>query len=206
MRGQDDPCRGGRPNSANEIAPSPARRWQRVFALALLLVLAGCGGSGACGGPQGWGVSSVRRSPLLSRTLVPRRSVMLVGMPLIHRFSALAVILAASVASAQQGTLSALDYRAPVPANWTSRTPSSSMRLAEYLVGGEGSKVEVVVYFFGQGQGGSADANIERWREQFSSTPAGQGYEKIEEDRGGAFPITVAEWRGTYARGIGPRW
>lgn len=129
---------------------------------------------------------------------------MLVGMPLIHRFPALAVILAASVASAQQGTLSALDYRAPVPATWTSRTPSSSMRLAEYLVGGEGSKVEVVVYFFGQGQGGSADANIERWREQFSSTPAGQGHEKIEEDRDGAFPITVAEWRGTYARGIGP--
>ena len=125
-------------------------------------------------------------------------------MPLRHRLPFLAFVLLASVASAQSGTLSALDYRAPVPANWTSRTPSSSMRLAEYVVGGEGSKVEVVVYFFGQGQGGSADANITRWREQFSSTPAGEAYEKIEEDRGGAFPFTLAEWRGTYARGIGP--
>lgn len=75
------------------------------------------------------------------------------------------------------------------------------MRLAEYSVGG--SKTDVVVYFFGQGQGGSADANIARWRGQFSATPAAEAYEKIEEDRGGAFPITLAEWRGTYARGIG---
>jgi hypothetical protein len=121
-----------------------------------------------------------------------------------HLLFALAIPLVAPVALAQPGTLTALDYRAKTPAGWAARTSTSSMRLAEYVVGGEGSKTEVVVYFFGQGQGGSADANIARWRGQFSSTPAGEAYEKIEEDRGGAFPITVAEWRGTYARGIGP--
>ncbi len=107
-------------------------------------------------------------------------------------------------ALAQSRTLTALDYRTTTPSDWVGRTPSSSMRLAEYFVGGEGSATEVVVYFFGPGQGGSADANIARWREQFASTPAGEGFERIEEDRGSAFPMTVAEWRGTYARGIGP--
>lgn len=122
-----------------------------------------------------------------------------------RRFVVFALALAAlpgPVAYAQERVLTALDYRVTVPATWQSRAPSSSMRLAEYVIQGDAPNAEVVVYFFGQGQGGSPEANIERWRGQFAGTPTG-AYEKIERDTKGHFPITVAEWRGSYARGIG---
>ena len=101
--------------------------------------------------------------------------------------------------------LTALDYHAPVPAGWQSRAPSSSMRLAEYVVPGRdgGAGAEVVVYFFGAGQGGSVDANLARWRGQFSNPDGGPVAEKITRETSGAFPVTIAEWRGSYARGVG---
>ncbi len=51
------------------------------------------------------------------------------------------------------------------PAGWTSRPPASRMRTAEFSVpaaAGDPEPATLIVYFFG-GQGGSADANIERW-------------------------------------------
>lgn len=115
----------------------------------------------------------------------------------------LAFVLVATGLPAQ-GTLSALDYTAPLPAGWIARQPSSGMRLAEYVVDGPAPNAEVVVYFFGEGQGGSPQANIERWRGQFSMPDGSRPYEKIERDAAAAFPLSIAEWRGTYARGIGP--
>jgi hypothetical protein len=106
--------------------------------------------------------------------------------------------------AAQGQALRLLDYSTGVPAEWQARAPSSSMRLAEFTVPGRGggAVAEVVVYFFGMGQGGSADANIGRWRSQFSN-PDGTVYERISRDSTAALPTTLAEWRGTYARGVG---
>ncbi|MBL0172187.1 MAG: hypothetical protein IPP90_15975 [Gemmatimonadaceae bacterium] len=96
-----------------------------------------------------------------------------------------------------------LDYQTAVPSTWSSRAPSSSMRLAEYSTASVGSgSAEVVVYFFGPGQGGSVDANLERWKSQFSN-PTGQPVEEKRTQLTKPFPITMAEYRGTYARGIG---
>src|SRR5262249_52338120 len=50
-----------------------------------------------------------------------------------------------------------------VPKRWTIDL-AQGMRVASYLVpaaGGEGG--ECAVYYFGQGQGGGVDANLERW-------------------------------------------
>lgn len=105
-----------------------------------------------------------------------------------------------SVLVAQAKTATFLNYQTTVPDGWASRTPSSSMRLAEYTTG---SAAEVVVYFFGPGQGGGIDANLERWKSQFSNPTGGAVYEKVTRETSGAFPITVAEYRGTYARGVG---
>lgn len=108
-------------------------------------------------------------------------------------------------ASRAQATVTLLGYKTTVPAGWTSRAPSSSMRLAEYTIAAPrgGTGAEVVVYFFGKGQGGAVEPNIERWRDQFS-TPGGSPVpETITRDSSGAFPITIAEFTGTYARGVG---
>src|SRR5262245_12850856 len=51
------------------------------------------------------------------------------------------------------------------PAAWISKTPSSSMRLAEFTLPKTGNDAEdatVTVFYFG-GQGGNVQANIDRW-------------------------------------------
>src|SRR3990172_5854393 len=59
-----------------------------------------------------------------------------------------------------------------VPSRWT-QGPASAMRVATYEVpaskgAGPG---ECPVFFFGPGQGGSVEANVERWARQFEGTP-----------------------------------
>ncbi len=108
--------------------------------------------------------------------------------------------LVAGLAGAQPTRTTFLEYQATLPSTWTSKTPSSSMRLAEYSAPGG---AEVVVYFFGKGQGGSPDANLARWKSQFSNPTGGAVQERVTRDTTGAFPITIAEYRGSYARGIG---
>jgi len=108
---------------------------------------------------------------------------------------------ATSAATNAQATF--LDYHTSVPGGWTARTPSSSMRLAEYTTPTtDAGMAEVVVYYFGKGQGGSVDANLERWKSQFTNPAGGPVAEKITHPVG-AIPMTVAEYRGTYARGVG---
>lgn len=98
-----------------------------------------------------------------------------------------------------------LGYRTTVPAAWAYATPSSTMRLAEYRIptAGAATPVEIVVYFFGPGQGGSPQANLDRWKSQFSNPAGGPVAEVVRHDTTGAFPLTIAEYSGTYARGTG---
>jgi hypothetical protein len=84
-------------------------------------------------------------------------------------------------------------------------TPSSSSRLAQFVVNSNDSvyKTEVVVFFFGQVQTANVQANLDRWRGQFSTPDASPVFEKVTRDSSGTFPITIAEYHGTYRRGIG---
>jgi hypothetical protein len=124
-----------------------------------------------------------------------------------HAFAkTLAICVAAVMPSAlpAQTTLALLDYHTTVPATWTTRAPSSTMRLAEYVVPTTSTgSAEVVVYFFGQGQGGNVDANLARWKAQFSTPDGSPVPEAIIRETSGPFPITFAEYRGNYRRGIG---
>jgi hypothetical protein len=111
----------------------------------------------------------------------------------------------APIAARAQTTVSLLGYTTAIPTGWVSRAPASAMRLAEYTVAAPngGTGAEVVVYFFGKGQGGNVQANLARWKAQFSTPDGSPVPETITRDSTGAFPITFAEYRGTYARGIG---
>ena len=102
-------------------------------------------------------------------------------------------------------TIKFLGLSSSLPASWVDEKPSSSMRLAQYRVPGSGSNgdANLVLYYFGQGQGGSADANIARWKSQFT-TPDGDAVEpKSETMEVNGIPIIVVELRGHYARGVG---
>ncbi|MGI8785544.1 MAG: hypothetical protein ACR2L2_18080 [Acidobacteriota bacterium] len=63
----------------------------------------------------------------------------------------------------------------PVPARWNAQ-PERPMRAATYKIPGvqADADAECAVFFFGAGQGGSVEANIQRWIGQFetSETPA----------------------------------
>src|SRR5690242_13075776 len=98
-----------------------------------------------------------------------------------------------------------LGYHTSVPPGWTRRAPSSKSRLAQYVVPGAGPSddAEVVAFFFGASQGPNVEANLTRWREQFSTPDGSRAPETISRDSSGAFPLTIAEFRGTYRRGVG---
>lgn len=74
-----------------------------------------------------------------------------------------------SVSSAPSTQTVAGDVHYKVPEGWTVEKPTSEMRLAQYKLPkaeGDGEDALLVVYYFGQGQGGTPEANIERWVNQ----------------------------------------
>jgi len=91
-----------------------------------------------------------------------------------------------------------------LPANWVAEDVASSMRVLQFRVPGstEGNDANFVVYYFGPGQGGSLDANVARWKSQFSK-PDGGEVEPITTPLKGDFPATLVELEGSYARGMG---
>lgn len=115
------------------------------------------------------------------------------------------VLLAATACGGIPGeAVPLLDYQVVVPPAFQARPASSSMRLAEYTVSGDDAgPAEVVVYYFGEGQGGSVDANIARWSAQFTGPDGSPVTPRIATREGTAFPTTVAEYEGAYARGVG---
>jgi len=98
-----------------------------------------------------------------------------------------------------------LDWTAPVPRTWIAESPKTSMRLAQFRVpGARGAEAaELVVFYFGAGEGGPAEANIARWQSQFSG-PAGKPVQPIVQHlQVKGMPVTIAELSGTYARSLG---
>ena len=66
----------------------------------------------------------------------------------------------------------AAGLRFSVPGEWPRVPAPSDMRAAQFRVpcaaGHQGGDGELVLFFFGKGQGGSAEQNLDRWRSQFS--------------------------------------
>ena len=97
---------------------------------------------------------------------------------MIRQGLALTVTLAiASVAGAQtirtEATRRAQDagLRYSVPQTWERVPAPSDMRAAQYKIDGgtlePSDDGELVLFFFGEGKGGTTDANLERWYGQF---------------------------------------
>lgn len=117
---------------------------------------------------------------------------------------AISLMLVTGLAWAAGQAVSFLGLSSDVPAEWVSDQPSSTMRLLQFdIPGSEGAEgAQFVVYFFGPGQGGSLEANLERWVSQFSS-PDGKPVEPVVTPLKSAMPATLVELRGSYARSVG---
>lgn len=94
------------------------------------------------------------------------------------------------------------------PAGWIGQKPSSSMRVAEFTlpkVSGDPEDASLVLYFFG-GQGGSAQANIDRWIGQMEQAGgrSSRDLAKRETMAINGLSISVVDVPGTYVAEMSP--
>ncbi|MEO5659956.1 MAG: hypothetical protein ABIQ90_09185 [Polaromonas sp.] len=92
-----------------------------------------------------------------------------------------------------------------IPAGWTPAPLSSTMRVAQFgLPGAAGAEPgEVAIYFFPTGQGGSQEANIDRWASQFTDAGGKPVKPTTSTRKSGDTEVTLVELQGSYARGVG---
>jgi hypothetical protein len=94
------------------------------------------------------------------------------------------------------------------PAEWKPVAVSSSMRIAQYTLPhatGDTQDGELVVYYFG-GQGGSVEANIERWIGQMKQPDgrASSAMAKRESRTVNGLKVTLVDITGTYVAEMMP--
>jgi hypothetical protein len=115
------------------------------------------------------------------------------------------VLLAAALARADdkagKGTVIDLDdLRSRVPAEWKDEEPSNKMRFAQFRLPKKGEDrydAELVIF---KGLGGSAKANIDRWKGLFTP-PEGKKIDdvaKVETIKIGGHDATYLDVQGTY--------
>jgi hypothetical protein len=110
--------------------------------------------------------------------------------------AALFPLLGTATAPAPPGVPSAAGgIRWTVPAGWSAGR-TNPMRFATYAVpAAKGSDAgECTVFFFGSGQGGGVDENVERWAKQFEGTPPARRSKKTVS----GLAVTLAEVEGAY--------
>lgn len=105
--------------------------------------------------------------------------------------------------TAAHGTSNAVaGIRWSVPERWGEHPPRQ-MRVATYMVppaDGDAEGGECAVFYFGSGQGGDVDANIERWAGQFENATAPQRSSKTVN----GLNVTLVQIAGTYLAPAGP--
>lgn len=112
------------------------------------------------------------------------------------------IALLAFVAPQAGGTLA---YTAP--GAWHTRPPSTSMRVAEFVIpktNSDREDAELIIYYFGAGGGGSAEANIQRWIGQMQQpggkTPAARRDTRVIH----GLKVSMVDVSGTYVAEMSP--
>ena len=102
----------------------------------------------------------------------------------------------------------AVEVRFTAPEQWVSEPPANAFRKAQYkipAVEGDAEPAEVVIFYFGPGQGGGTAANISRWRDQFRDADGNalpDDAMKSERFKASDWNVVLVEVAGTYAAGM----
>lgn len=114
------------------------------------------------------------------------------------------LMLAVGSRAEEKGTVVEIDgLKSKAPAAWRPQEPASRERVAQFdLPRAEGDKYDgqLIVFYFGPGSGGGAQANIERWKtmvDPAEGTKPEDAY-KTSELKVGDVKVTVFEANGTY--------
>lgn len=91
------------------------------------------------------------------------------------------------------------DFEFERPAHWQWVPASSPMRKAHLQAPGatKEAQADVIFFHFGPGQGGSVEANVKRWVDQFQDAESATSSEKI-----GDTTITYVKSSGTFLSGM----
>ena len=92
---------------------------------------------------------------------------------------------------------------AVAPKGWVAQQPSSSMRVAQYGLPGPAGEATLGIFFFGPGQGGGVEANIERWYGQFKQEDGQPAQGRRWTRQVGDIEITGVDVSGTFSAGMG---
>ena len=101
---------------------------------------------------------------------------------------------------------SAAGVRWVAPAGWTNEG-SRPMRAATYTIApasGDRASAECGVYFFGAGQGGTVEANLERWKGQFKGLDGKVAPAQIAKRTVHGLTVTTIDTAGEYSGLGGP--
>ena len=130
-------------------------------------------------------------------------------------FVLLIVILAYSVQTTtafdrtQTNSCDECQLRFKMPDGWESEAPSSKMRVAQYRLPkaeGDAEDASLVVYYFGSAQGGSVEANIDRWISQMEQPHSGSSKAKAKTEMltVNRLKVTTVDVAGTYIAEMSP--
>ncbi len=92
-----------------------------------------------------------------------------------------------------------------IPKGWDSVPPATAMRAAQWTVParGDAGPGEAVVFFFGPGQGGDAQANVARWSGTVTTAQGTPAVGQTSTRHAGGIAVTQLEVYGTYANSMG---
>lgn len=102
---------------------------------------------------------------------------------------------------------SAAGVKWTAPTGWKIEAGTRPMRAATYTIpaaSGDTDNAECAVYFFGEGQGGSIDANLERWKNQFHGPDGKPAVSKIAKRSIHGLAVTTIDVAGRYSGMGGP--
>lgn len=116
------------------------------------------------------------------------------------------IVVSLALASATVLAESAAGLKWTAPAGWSNQG-STSMRAATYAiaaVSGDRDSAECAVFFFGAGQGGGIDANLARWKSQFSGPGGTPATGKVGARTVRGLKVTTLDISGDYSGMGGP--
>jgi hypothetical protein len=101
------------------------------------------------------------------------------------------------------------DLHFKAPDAWTTEKPTSNMRVAQYKLpkaDGDPEDASLVIYYFGAGQGGNVQANIDRWINQMqqSDGSASKDKAKTEDLTVNGLKVSTVDVTGTYTAEMAP--
>jgi hypothetical protein len=111
--------------------------------------------------------------------------------------------------SGSRTTAASGDLRFKAPDGWVTETPTSAMRAAQYKLpkaDGDSEDASLVLYYFGSTQGGSAQANVDRWISQIQQADGSSSKDKAKTETMtvNGLKVTTVDVSGTYTAEMAP--